>query len=133
VASFVLPVGYSFNLAGSMMYCTFAVMFIAQVYGIELSFGQQLMMVAILMLTSKGMAGVPRASLVVIAATLGQFGIPETGLLLLLGVDHFLDMGRSATNVIGNSIATAVVSKWEGELRTEAEVDATAERAAGPA
>jgi Na+/H+-dicarboxylate symporter len=121
VASFVLPMGYSFNLDGSMMYCTFAVMFIAQVYGIELSFGQQLMMVAILMLTSKGMAGVPRASLVVIAATLGQFNIPETGLLLLLGVDHFLDMGRSATNVIGNSIATAVVSKWEGELKTESE------------
>jgi Na+/H+-dicarboxylate symporter len=121
VASFVLPLGYSFNLDGSMMYCTFAVMFIAQVYGIELSFGQQLMMVAILMLTSKGMAGVPRASLVVIAATLGQFNIPETGLLLLLGVDHFLDMGRSATNVIGNSIATAVVSKWEGELKTESE------------
>ena len=124
VASFVLPLGYSFNLDGSMMYCTFAVMFIAQVYGIELSFGQQLMMVAILMLTSKGMAGVPRASLVVIAATLGQFNIPETGLLLLLGVDHFLDMGRSATNVIGNSIAAAVVSKWEGELRTESEAEA---------
>src|SRR5688572_20767043 len=126
VASFVLPLGYSFNLDGSMMYCTFAVMFIAQVYGIELSLGQQFMMVAILMLTSKGMAGVPRASLVVIAATLGQFGIPETGLLLLLGVDHFLDMGRSATNVIGNSVATAVVSKWEGELRTEDEVAAQA-------
>jgi Na+/H+-dicarboxylate symporter len=124
VASFVLPLGYSFNLDGSMMYCTFAVMFIAQVYGIELSIGQQIMMLAILMLTSKGIAGVPRASLVVIAATLGQFGIPETGLLLLLGVDHFLDMGRSATNVIGNSIATAVVSKWEGELRTEDEVAA---------
>jgi Na+/H+-dicarboxylate symporter len=126
VASFVLPLGYSFNLDGSMMYCTFAVMFIAQVYGIELSLGQQIMMLAILMLTSKGIAGVPRASLVVIAATLGQFGIPETGLLLLIGVDHFLDMGRSATNVIGNSIATAVVSKWEGELRTEDEVAAPA-------
>ena len=99
-------------------------MFIAQVYGIELSIGQQIMMVAILMLTSKGIAGVPRASLVVIAATLGQFGIPETGLLLLLGVDHFLDMGRSATNVIGNSIATAVVSKWEGGLKTESEAEA---------
>jgi Na+/H+-dicarboxylate symporter len=117
IASFVLPMGYSFNLDGSMIYCTFAVMFIAQVYGIELSIGQQIMMVAILMLTSKGIAGVPRASLVVIAATLSQFNIPEAGLLLLLGVDHFLDMGRSATNVIGNSIATAVVSKWEGELR----------------
>lgn len=116
VASFVLPVGYSFNLDGSMMYCTFAALFIAQVYGIELTIGQQIMMVAILMLTSKGIAGVPRASLVVIAATLPQFNIPEAGMLLLLGIDHFLDMGRSATNVVGNSIATAVVSKWEGEL-----------------
>jgi Na+/H+-dicarboxylate symporter len=122
VASFVLPVGYSFNLDGSMMYCTFAVMFIAQVYGIELSFAQQVVMVAILMLTSKGIAGVPRASLVVIAATLPQFNIPEAGMLLLLGIDHFLDMGRSATNVIGNSIATAVVSKWEGELQPASDV-----------
>jgi Na+/H+-dicarboxylate symporter len=119
IASFVLPVGYSFNLDGSMMYCTFAVMFIAQVYGIEIPIGQQIAMVAVLMLTSKGIAGVPRASLVVIAATLAQFGIPEAGLVLLLGIDHFLDMGRSATNVIGNSIATAVVSKWEGELGEE--------------
>src|SRR6188768_4330490 len=107
-----------------MIYCTFAVMFIAEVYGIELTLGQQIMMLAILMLTSKGIAGVPRASLVVIAATLAQFNIPEAGLLLLLGVDHFLDMGRSATNVIGNSIATAVVSKWEGELITEEETAA---------
>ena len=119
VASFVLPLGYSFNLDGSMMYCTFAVMFIAQVYGIELSPAQQIAMLLTLMVTSKGMAGVPRASLVVIAATLAQFGIPEAGLLLLLGVDHFLDMARSATNVIGNSVATAVVSKWEGLLRPE--------------
>jgi Na+/H+-dicarboxylate symporter len=118
IASFVLPMGYSFNLDGSMMYCTFAVVFIAQAYGIELSIGQQLMMLLILMLTSKGMAGVPRASLVVIAATLAQFQIPEAGLLLLLGIDHFLDMGRSATNVIGNSIATAVVARWENELQT---------------
>jgi Na+/H+-dicarboxylate symporter len=117
VASFVLPLGYSFNLDGSMMYCTFAVLFIAQVYGIELSIAQQFVLVAVLMLTSKGIAGVPRASLVVIAATLPLFDIPEAGMLLLLGVDHFLDMGRSATNVIGNSIATAVVSKWEGELQ----------------
>ncbi|HSB95005.1 MAG TPA: cation:dicarboxylase symporter family transporter [Spongiibacteraceae bacterium] len=116
IASFVLPMGYSFNLDGSMMYCTFAVIFIAQAYGIELAASQQIMMLLILMLTSKGMAGVPRASLVVIAATLSQFHIPEAGLLLLLGIDHFLDMARSATNVIGNSIATAVVSQWEGEL-----------------
>ncbi|MFN4290167.1 MAG: dicarboxylate/amino acid:cation symporter [Permianibacter sp.] len=116
IASFVLPVGYSFNLDGSMMYCTFATVFIAQAYGIELSLGTQITMLLILMLTSKGMAGVPRASLVVIAATLSQFNIPEAGLLLILGVDHFLDMARSATNVVGNSVATAVVAKWEGEL-----------------
>jgi Na+/H+-dicarboxylate symporter len=116
IASFVLPIGYSFNLDGSMMYCTFATVFIAQAYGIELPIGTQITMLLILMLTSKGMAGVPRASLVVIAATLSQFNIPEAGLLLILGVDHFLDMARSATNVVGNSIATAVVAKWEGEL-----------------
>ena len=116
IAGFVLPLGYSFNLDGSMMYCTFAVLFIAQVYGIELTIAQQVTMLLLLMVTSKGMAGVPRASLVVILATLTQFGMPEAGLLLILGVDHFLDMGRSATNVVGNSIATAVVAKWEKEL-----------------
>jgi len=128
ITSFVLPLGYSFNLDGSMMYCTFATLFIAQAYGIQLDFLQQITMLLILMVTSKGMAGVPRASLVVIAATLATFNIPEAGLLLIMGVDQFLDMGRSATNVVGNSIATAVVSKWEGELRPEAvgqaEVDA---------
>lgn len=116
LASFVLPIGYSFNLDGSMMYCTFAAVFIAQAYGIDLSIGTQITMMLVLMLTSKGMAGVPRASLVVIAATLNQFDIPEAGLLLLLAIDHFLDMARSATNVIGNGIATAVVAKWEGDL-----------------
>ena len=116
LAAFVLPIGYSFNLDGSMMYCTFAAVFIAQAYGIELPLSTQLTMMLLLMLTSKGMAGVPRASLVVIAATLAQFNIPEAGLLLLLGIDHFLDMARSATNVIGNGIATAVVAKWEGDL-----------------
>ena len=116
IISFVLPLGYSFNLDGSMMYCTFAAIFIAQAYNIDLSLGQKITMLLILMLTSKGMAGVPRASLVVIAATLSQFNIPEAGLLLVLGIDQFLDMGRSATNVIGNSLATAVVSKWEGEV-----------------
>jgi Na+/H+-dicarboxylate symporter len=117
ITSFVLPLGYSFNLDGSMMYCTFAVLFIAQAYGIQLSLGQQVTMLLILMVTSKGMAGVPRASLVVIAATLATFNIPEAGLLLIMGVDQFLDMGRSATNVIGNSLATTVVAKWEGELK----------------
>jgi Na+/H+-dicarboxylate symporter len=119
VTSFVLPLGYSFNLDGSMMYCTFAVMFIAQAHGIDLTMGQQITMLAVLMLTSKGMAGVPRASIVVITATLAQFNLPENGVALLFAVDHFLDMGRSATNVVGNSIATAVVSKWEGELKHE--------------
>src|SRR5262245_16773358 len=115
IVSFVLPLGYSFNLDGTMMYCTFATIFIAQAYGIELSFGTQVAMLLLLMLTSKGMAGVPRASLVVIAATLSTFGIPEAGILLIMGIDQFLDMGRSATNVVGNSIATVVVGKWEGE------------------
>jgi Na+/H+-dicarboxylate symporter len=116
IASFVLPLGYSFNLDGSMMYCTFATLFIAQAYGIELGFSQQLSMLLLLMVTSKGMAGVPRASLVVIAATLARFGIPEAGLVLILAVDQFLDMGRSATNVVGNSVATAVIAAWEREL-----------------
>jgi Na+/H+-dicarboxylate symporter len=128
IAAFVLPIGYSFNLDGSMMYCTFATVFIAQAYGIEMSLGSQITMMLVLMLTSKGMAGVPRASLVVIAATLAQFNIPEAGLLLLLGIDHFLDMARSATNVIGNGIATAVVAKWEGELTVPVQKElATAE------
>lgn len=116
IVSFVLPLGYSFNLDGSMMYMTFASLFIAQSYGIDLSIEQQITMLLVLMLTSKGIAGVPRASLVVIAGTLSMFNIPEAGLLLLMGIDPILDMGRSATNVVGNSVATAVVSKWEGEL-----------------
>lgn len=116
IVSFVLPLGYSFNLDGSMMYMTFASLFIAQSYGIELSIATQISMLLVLMLTSKGIAGVPRASLVVIAGTLATFNIPEAGLALLLGIDPLLDMGRSATNVVGNSVATAVVSKWENAL-----------------
>src|SRR5207244_7195996 len=131
ITSFVLPLGYSFNLDGSMMYCTFATLFIAQAYRIELDLGQQITMLLILMVTSKGMAGVPRASLVVIAATLATFNIPEAGLLLIMGIDQFLDMGRSATNVVGNSIATAVVSKWEGELLPEAQAQAEIDRDEG--
>lgn len=119
ISSFVMPMGYSFNLDGSMMYCTFATLFIAQAYGIHLDMGTQVTMLLILMLTSKGMAGVPRASLVVIAATLSQFNIPEAGLLLIIGIDTFLDMGRSATNAVGNSIAAAVIAKSEGELLSE--------------
>jgi Na+/H+-dicarboxylate symporter len=116
IASFVLPVGYSFNLDGSMMYCSFAAVFIAQVYSIDMPLSQQLLMLLVLMVTSKGIAGVPRASLVVIAATLSQFNLPEAGVLLIMGIDQFLDMARAATNVLGNGMATAVISKWEGDL-----------------
>jgi Na+/H+-dicarboxylate symporter len=116
IASFVLPLGYSFNLDGTMAYTTFATMFIAQAYGIDMPIGKQLLMAGTLMITSKGVAGVPRASLVVILATLKQFGIPDAGLLLILGIDQFLDMGRSATNVIGNSLAASAVAKFEGDL-----------------
>ena len=127
ISSFVLPLGYSFNLDGTMMYCTFASVFIAQAYDIPLTLGTQIAMLLTLMLTSKGVAGVPRASLVVIAATLSQFNLPEEGLLLILGIDTFLDMGRSATNVIGNSLATAVVAKWEGQLITDVDTEAMIE------
>ena len=117
IVSFVLPLGYSFNLVGTMMYCTFASLFIAQAYGMHLPFGTQLTMLLLLLVTSKGAAAVPRASLVVISANLQHFGIPEAGLLLILGVDVFLDMGRTATNVLGNGIASVVMAKWEGQLR----------------
>lgn len=123
IVSFVLPLGYSFNLDGSMMYMTFASLFIAQSYGIDLPLATQLSMLLVLMITSKGIAGVPRASLVVIAGTLVTFNIPEAGLALLLGIDPLLDMGRSATNVVGNSVATAVVSKWENALEKPVEED----------
>jgi Na+/H+-dicarboxylate symporter len=132
ISSFVLPLGYSFNLDGSMMYCVFAVMFIAQAYGVEFTVTQQVATLALLLVTSKGIAGVPRASLVVIAATLVFLDLPAAGLVLILAVDHFLDMGRSATNAIGNSIAAAVVSKWEMK-RQEREALAAAEPVARPA
>ncbi len=115
IVSFVLPLGYSFNLDGSIMYMTFATVFIAQSYGIDMSAADQIKMMLVLLITSKGMAGVPRASLVVIAGMLSMFNIPGEGLLLLLAVDQILDMGRSATNVVGNAVASAVVAKWEGE------------------
>ena len=115
IVSFVLPLGYSFNLDGSIMYMTFATVFIAQSYGIDISMADQIKMMLILLITSKGMAGVPRASLVVIAGMLTMFKIPAEGLLLLLAVDQLLDMGRSATNVVGNAVASAVVARLEGE------------------
>ncbi|MFL6717508.1 MAG: dicarboxylate/amino acid:cation symporter, partial [Burkholderiaceae bacterium] len=116
VTSFVLPLGYSFNLDGSMMYTAFAALFIAQAYNIPLTLGQQITMLLVLMVSSKGIAGVPRASLVVVAAVLPMFNLPEAGLLLVMGVDHFLDMGRTVTNVLGNAIATTVVAKWENAI-----------------
>jgi Na+/H+-dicarboxylate symporter len=116
IVSFVLPLGYSFNLDGSMMYMTFASLAIAQAYGINLPLSTQLTMLLVLMLTSKGIAGVPRASLVVVLATCAMFKIPPEGVALILPIDHFCDMFRTATNVVGNALATSVVSKWEGEL-----------------
>jgi Na+/H+-dicarboxylate symporter len=113
IVSFMLPLGYSFNLDGSMMYMTFASIFIAQAYGIDLSIGTQMTMLLVLMLTSKGIAGVPRASLVVVAATCGMFKIPVEGIALILPIDHFCDMFRSATNVLGNALATSVIGKYE--------------------
>jgi Na+/H+-dicarboxylate symporter len=114
ITGFVLPLGYSFNLDGSMMYQAFAALFVAQAYNIDMSWTQQLTMLLVLMVSSKGMAGVPRGSLVVVAAVLPMFGLPEAGLLLIMGIDQILDMARTGTNVLGNGIATAVVSKWEG-------------------
>ncbi|MBT2186456.1 dicarboxylate/amino acid:cation symporter [Sphingobium nicotianae] len=119
ISGFVLPLGYSFNLDGSMMYSAFATLFIAQAYGIPLSIGTQITILLVLMVTSKGIAAVPRASLVVVAATLSQFKLPVEGVAFILAVDHFMDMGRTMTNVIGNAIATSVVTKWEGMLEVE--------------
>jgi Na+/H+-dicarboxylate symporter len=124
MTGFVLPLGYSFNLDGSMMYQTFAALFVAQAFGIEMPITTQIAMLLLLMVTSKGIAGVPRASLVVAAATLPAFGLPAGGLVLLIGIDAFLDMGRTMTNVIGNGVATAVVAKWENELGEPVEQDA---------
>ncbi len=124
IVSFVLPLGYSFNLDGSMIYCTFATLFIAQAYGVHFTMAQKVMMLFLLLVTSKGIAGVPRASLVVIMATLTYFGLPDAWIGLVLGIDHLLDMGRSATNVVGNSVASAIVAKWEGQLDVDEETPA---------
>lgn len=127
VIGFVLPLGYSFNLDGSMIYTTFAALFISQAYNLPLTLEQQIMMLLVLMVSSKGIAGVPRASLVVVAAVLPMFNLPEAGILLIMGVDHFLDMGRTATNVLGNAIATGVVAKWENAIGTAVDEDELAE------
>ncbi|MEI3855998.1 MULTISPECIES: dicarboxylate/amino acid:cation symporter [Ensifer] len=116
VIGFVLPLGYSFNLDGSMIYTAFAALFISQAYGLPLTMEQQIIMLLVLMVSSKGIAGVPRSALVVVAAVLPMFNLPEAGVLLIMGIDHFLDMGRTATNVLGNAIATTVVAKWENAL-----------------
>lgn len=126
IVSFILPLGYSFNLDGSMMYMTFASIAIAQAYGIELDLGTQLTMLIVLMLTSKGIAGVPRASLVVVTATCAMFNIPPEGIALILPIDHFCDMFRTATNVVGNALATSVVSKWEGALDEPTDISVSA-------
>lgn len=123
ISGFVLPLGYSFNLDGSMMYMSFATLFIAQAYGIDIPIGTQILILLTLMITSKGIAGVPRASLVVILATLSQFGLPVEGVALILGIDQFLDMGRTATNVVGNAVATSVITKWEGMLEVPESAD----------
>jgi Na+/H+-dicarboxylate symporter len=119
ISGFVLPLGYSFNLDGSMMYMSFATIFIAQAYGIDLPVGTQIMILLTLMISSKGIAAVPRASLVVITGTLAMFGLPVEGVAIILAIDQFLDMGRTATNVVGNAVATSVITKWEGMLEVE--------------
>ena len=119
ISGFILPLGYSFNLDGSMMYMSFATIFIAQAYGIDLSIGTQVMILLTLMISSKGIAAVPRASLVVITGTLAMFGLPVEGVAIILAIDQFLDMGRTATNVVGNAVATSVITKWEGMLEVE--------------
>jgi Na+/H+-dicarboxylate symporter len=126
IVAFILPLGYSFNLDGSMMYMTFASIAIAQAYGIQLDLGTQLTMLIVLMLTSKGIAGVPRASLVVVTATCAMFNIPPEGIALILPIDHFCDMFRTATNVVGNALATSVVSKWEGALDEPTDISVSA-------
>jgi proton glutamate symport protein len=114
IVSFVLPLGYSFNLDGSTLYLSLAAVFVAQAAGVDLSLGDQLLMLATLMLSSKGIAAVPRASLVVLAGTLSAFNLPLSGIALILGVDVLMDMARTATNLIGNCLASAVIARWEG-------------------
>src|SRR5256885_8552619 len=119
IVGFVLPTGYSFNLDGSTLYLSLTSVFVAQLAGVPLTIGQQLMMMLTLMLASKGVAGVPRGALVVLTAMLSQFGLPLEGAALLLGIDQVMDMGRTAVNVMGNCISTAVVARWEGVLDDE--------------
>jgi len=130
IVAFVLPLGYSFNLDGSTLYLSLAALFVAQAAGVELTVGQQVTMLLTLMLTSKGVAGVPRASLVILAGTLASYNLPLEGVTLILGVDAVMDMARTMTNVIGNCLATVIMAKWEGEFReaSDAELDNAAAR-----
>ena len=121
IVSFVLPTGYSFNLDGSTLYLAVASVFVAQAAGIELTLGTQLLMMLTLMLTSKGVAAVPRASLVILSGTLTQFGLPLEGIAVILGVDAFMDMARTSINLLGNCLASAVMARWEGELKDDGE------------
>ena len=126
IVSFVLPTGYSFNLDGSTLYLGVASVFVAQAAGVDMSLGQQLVMMLTLMLTSKGVAAVPRASLVILAGTLSTFGLPLEGVAVILGVDAFMDMARTSVNLLGNCLASAVMARWEGELRVGVPQEATA-------
>jgi proton glutamate symport protein len=130
IVAFVLPLGYSFNLDGSTLYLSLAAVFVAQAANVQLTVGQQITMLLTLMLTSKGVAGVPRASLVILAGTLASYHLPLEGVTLILGVDELMDMGRTMVNVVGNCLATVVVAKWEGEFReaSDEELDAAAAR-----
>ena len=119
IVAFVIPTGYSFNLAGSALYLSLAAVFTAQAAGIHMSIGRQAVMLLTLMLTSKGVAGVPRAGLVLLLATAATFGLPTEPILIILGIDALMDMGRTVVNVVGNCLASAVVARWEGEFRTE--------------
>ena len=130
IVAFVIPTGYSFNLDGSSLYLSIASVFVAQVAGVQMSFGQQLLMVFTLMLTSKGVAGVPRAMLVILSGTVDSFQLPVWPIPLLIAVDQLMDMARTATNVLGNCLATAVVARWEGELGTEVPSPAVLDAAA---
>jgi proton glutamate symport protein len=131
IVSFVLPLGYSFNLDGSTLYLSLAAIFVAQAAGVQLSAGQQITMLLTLMLTSKGVAGVPRASLVILAGTLASYGLPLEGVTLILGVDELMDMARTMVNVVGNCLATVVVAKWEGEFVEATDEDLTLAAARG--
>jgi proton glutamate symport protein len=129
VVAFVMPTGYSFNLDGSTLYLSLASIFVAQVAGVHLTLGQQLLMLLTLMLTSKGVAGVSRAAIVILLGTVGSFGLPIEPVFILLGIDQLMDMGRTAVNVLGNCLATVVVARWEGEFPSELRLSPLSETA----